>query len=210
MMPGAALFDLDGTLVDSEARHRRAWARLFAAHDVPLDGPTLDGFAGRAGRDVLAEHRAAFPGCTVEELADESVRLWAQEGPSPQVPGAVGLLHRAAAVGAGVAVVSSGARALVESELAGLGVLDLVDVVVTAEDVERRKPDPEGYRLALSRLGVAPSEGVVFEDVPAGVRAGRRAGCRCVAVATTVAADRLGEADLVVPDLTGVGWPVFA
>jgi sugar-phosphatase len=69
--------------------------------------------------------------------------------------------------------------AIARMSLAGF---DLPDVVVTAEDVERGKPDPSCYLLAAERLGVSPADAVVFEDAEAGLRAGLAAGMRCVVV----------------------------
>lgn len=207
--PRAALFDLDGTLVDSEPRSRQAWARLFAAHGVPLDDGALFGFAGRPGLEVLAEHQHAFPGHTVAELRAESVEYWREAEAGPEVPGAGRFVRAVAESGSPTAVVSSGPRHSVEGELVRLGMREYVDVVVAAEDVHRGKPDPEGYRSACARLGVRPQDAVAFEDSPIGLAAALAAGCRCVAVTTTVGAHRLAGADLVVADLTAVAWPCF-
>jgi beta-phosphoglucomutase-like phosphatase (HAD superfamily) len=64
--PAAALFDLDGTLIDTEPRSQAAWMKLFAKHGVPVAKETLAGFAGKPGKGANAEHLAAFPGRTAE------------------------------------------------------------------------------------------------------------------------------------------------
>jgi beta-phosphoglucomutase-like phosphatase (HAD superfamily) len=75
------------------------------------------------------------------------------------------------------------------------------DVVVTAEDVPRGKPAPDGYLLALQRLGVTASEAAAIEDTAAGIAAAKVAGLYCVAVLGTMTRDRLAEADEIVPRL---------
>jgi HAD superfamily hydrolase (TIGR01509 family) len=79
------------------------------------------------------------------------------------------------------AVVTSGGRALAAFRLAAVG-LTLPDVLISAEDVQRGKPAPDGYLLAAQRLGVDPSECIVIEDTPAGIAAGRAAGATVLAV----------------------------
>ena len=95
-----------------------------------------------------------------------------------------------------------GRRALeVETVLDAAGI-DVFEVIVSAEDVTRGKPDPEGYLRALELLGVEAAEAVALEDAPPGIAAARAAGLRCVAVLGTVPRERLGEADEVVPGST--------
>ncbi|MCL5958147.1 MAG: HAD family phosphatase [Chloroflexi bacterium] len=82
-----------------------------------------------------------------------------------------------------------------------MGIRHLFQVVVTAEDVKEGKPDPEIFRTASDRLGIAPVACLVIEDAVAGVQAARRAGIKCLAVSNTHSPDRLREADLVVNSL---------
>jgi len=77
----------------------------------------------------------------------------------------------------------------------GAAGLDVFDVIVSADDVTRGKPDPEGYLLALEQLGVRAADAVAIEDAPPGIAAAKAAGLRCVAVLGTVPPERLGEAD---------------
>lgn len=205
----AALFDLDGTLVDTEPRSRWAWTRLFAEYEVPLPRATLAGFSGRRGQDVLAEHLPLFPGRNVEELFAETMGYWwAGEAPGTvPVPGATELVKEVHRSGTPLAIVSSGRRTDVEAMLSELALRELFDVIITGEDVSRGKPHPEGFLTACRRLGVHPHQAVVFEDAPAGVAAAKAMGARCVAVTTTLPAAQLADADLVVADLSAVSWP---
>jgi beta-phosphoglucomutase-like phosphatase (HAD superfamily) len=85
----------------------------------------------------------------------------------------------------------------------------LFETVVTAEDTARGKPDPEPYRLAAQRLGVAPSECLGVENAPLGVQSAKAAGMLCAALETTLPASRLGGADFVFHDVEALSrWLV--
>jgi HAD superfamily hydrolase (TIGR01509 family) len=102
---------------------------------------------------------------------------------------------RAAAGRARLAVVSGALREMVEAVLAGAGLAGLFDAVVTAEDVDRGKPHPAGYQLALELLDVSPAEAVAVEDSEGGVRAAKAAGLYVVAMLGTADPSRLASAD---------------
>ncbi|MGW6937702.1 HAD family hydrolase [Streptomyces xanthophaeus] len=208
-MYAAALFDLDGTLIDTEPRSREAWTRLFRNNGVPYDEATIRSFAGRPGREALRDHVHGFPGRTVDDLFAEALHYTTlPDMPAvATVPGALELVARLRASGVPVGLVTSGTKEYASGELGALGALSLFDVMVTADDVTRGKPDPEGYLASCAALGVEPSATVVFEDAPAGVAAAKAAGARCVAIAAGHDAAALGAADLVVADLTGIAWP---
>lgn len=208
--PRAALFDLDGTIVDSEPRSFTAWTRLFDAHGAPWDERLIRSFIGRRGIDVMADLMHLFPGMTTEQLRAEALSYVRAKDLPPLLPlaGAVELVGRVAASGAPVALVTSGGRDYAEEALGDLGVRPAFTVLVTADDVVEGKPHPEGYRLACDRLGVCPGETVAFEDAPAGIAAVRAAGGRSVAVTSTHDRDELAGADLVVGSLAEIDWPV--
>jgi sugar-phosphatase len=206
----AALFDMDGTLADSEPRSRWAWQRLFSTYRLSLEEAELKTFSGRRGQDVLAERIHLFPAdSTVDGLFEEAMRYWAvAEVPrAVAVPGAPDLVRAVHAAGVPAAIVSSGRRADVHGLLAELGLTELFAVIVASEDVTEGKPHPEGFLTACAQLGVSPEDVVVFEDAPAGVAAAKAAGAACVAVTTTRPGHQLAEADLVVGDFTGMTWP---
>jgi glycerol 3-phosphatase-1 len=123
-----------------------------------------------------------------------------------EIPGSRALLDELVKVGAPWAIVTSGTRPLLT------GWLDVMKLakpqyLVVAEDVKQGKPDPEGYRLGYQSLGLAAeAEAMVFEDAPAGVRAGKAAGFKVVALATTHEVSKLQEAgaDWIVKDMRSV------
>ena len=204
--PAAVVFDLDGTLIDTEPRSRVVWTWLFDSHGVAHNPGLIASFAGRRGRDVLAELLHLFPGRTVDELVQQAISY--RHGPdSPAVapiPGAVELVRRLRDAGVPLGVATSGQRAHVEGMLEELGVRDCFGAVVTADDVTAGKPDPEPFLTACAWLGAPPERSVGFEDAPAGVDAVKAAGMTCVGVTTTLPARALAAADRVVADLSEV------
>jgi beta-phosphoglucomutase-like phosphatase (HAD superfamily) len=205
----AAVFDLDGTLVNTEPGNRARWTRLFDTYAAPYDDALIRSFAGRRGREVLAELAHLFPGHTVDDLYAEvvSYELGPEVIAAVPVPGAVTLVREIHARAVPIGVVTSGVRRYAEGQLDRLGIRAAFDVVITAEDVAEGKPSPEGFLAACARLGVAPGQAVAFEDAPAGVAAAKAAGMPTVAVATTQPPAALAAADLIVADLTEVTWP---
>jgi len=206
----AAVFDLDGTIVDSEPRSRQALRRLFDVHRVPHDEALLRRFVGRRGPEVFAELDHLFPGRHPAQLSAEVGSYFHEPGQPPlaALPGAVELAGQIHRQGDPLALVTSAGRAHAVPTLAGLGLLGLFQVIVAGDDVTLGKPHPEGFRRASEELGIAPSRCVAFEDSPAGLAAARAAGMYCVAVATTHPRSELCEADQIVAGLTEITWPV--
>jgi sugar-phosphatase len=206
----AAVFDLDGTLVDSETRSHESWRHVFASRGIVPDDSLIRAFVGRRGVDVHDLLRDQVPGHDPAELMAASSAHFhaAHQPPLGPLAGAVELVRLIGAAGVPLALVTSAGRRYAEQTLGELGVRPLFSLVVTAEDVTVGKPDPQGYRAAARGLGVPPAACVVFEDAPAGVAAAKAAGMYCVAVATSHPPEDLTAADQVVPDLTKVTWPL--
>lgn len=192
----ALLADIDGTLVDSTAAVTASWTTWAGAHRLDA-GQILRVCHGRRTQDTVAMFLPAdrVPAATrhMEEL-----ELAALDGVRA-LPGA-GLLLRGLPAGRWAGV-TSGSQKLMRARLAAAG-LPVPAVLIAAEDVSQGKPDPEGYLAASAALGAAIARCVVIEDSPAGIAAGRAAGARTVAVATSHDAAELAGADIVVPDLT--------
>ncbi|MFG1926753.1 HAD-IA family hydrolase [Cryptosporangium sp. NPDC048952] len=192
------LFDLDGTLVDSTAVVERQWATFLAWYGLPASALPKQ-LHGKRAEDHI---RGMLP---ADQVADAAARLAALE--ASDLAGVRAVTGAAALIDAvdGVVpwgIVTSGTLAVATARLAAAG-LPTPSVLVTAEDVRAGKPDPEPYLTGMERLGVGGAV-VVFEDAPAGIRSGLDAGCPVVALTTSHPADDLGEADVVVPDLTAV------
>jgi sugar-phosphatase len=193
----AVLFDLDGTLIDSTGVVERTWRRWADEYGLAPGWLPPHGVpAKQVLADVVpaADVAAALARVSAIELSDvDGVVL---------LPGAADAL--AALPADRVAIVTSGVAALAELRTAHTR-LAVPPVVVTADDVPVGKPDPAPYLLAARRLGVDPARCLVVEDAPAGLAAGRAAGCATLAVATTHPVVEL-DADTVVPDLAAVGF----
>jgi sugar-phosphatase len=185
-------------LVDSRAVVERTWHRWAERHGIDA-APFLRIAHGRRARDTLQAINPTF--ARDEEVAWlDAAELVDLDGLRP-MPGAVEFL--AALPERARAIVTSCGRTLALQRLSAAGV-PIPDLLVTSDDVVHGKPSPEGYRLGARRLGVDPAACVVFEDAPPGIAAGKAAGCRVVALATTHQAAELRQADHVVPDLSHV------
>lgn len=174
----AALFDMDGTLVDSSAAVHVAWGEFAERHG--LDAPEL--LAHVHGVRAVDTVRRFVPSA---DVVAETERLLAREielvDRVTAIPGAVELLAALPAAGVPTAIVTSAPRDLALVRLAAAGV-PVPEVFVTGEDVARGKPAPDGYLLAAERLGADPARCLVFEDADAGIRSGLAAGATVVVV----------------------------
>ncbi|MGO4594724.1 HAD-IA family hydrolase [Leifsonia sp. 2TAF2] len=191
------LFDMDGTLVDSTAVVESVWTAFGHRHGI--DPAALLAYAhGRQAIDTVSHF---LPGLSEGERADLVRRLVAEEVGRTEgiieIPGAVAMLEALVTAGAPVAVVTSAPRELAIARMRAAGI-PVPAVVVAAEDVERGKPDPQGYLRAAALLGVPIGDCVVFEDAEAGLAAAVASGARAVVVgqhssATTVDLTRLTD-----------------
>lgn len=191
----ALLFDLDGVLLDSTAAVERAWLRW--AREQGLDPASV--IAAAHGRRTVDTIAAVAPA-----LDPVAAALRLEEREADEADG-ITVYDGVAALLSGLpddrwAIVTSGSRLLATARMRAAG-LPVPEVFVTADDVTAGKPDPSCYRAGAARLGLQASQCVVVEDSPAGVAAGRAAGMRVVAVATTHGKPELVAATVVVEAL---------
>jgi sugar-phosphatase len=177
------LIDMDGVLVDSTAAIARVWTRWAVRHK--MDPSYVIHFAhGRMSPDSVRE---LLPDAPAEVHREES--LWMERGEIEDVADVVALPGARALLSAVPAwqrcVVTSSSRPLAEVRLRATGLRDLVTHIVTANDVQRGKPDPEPYQKGAALLQLPPADCVVIEDAPSGTRAAKAAGARVLAVRTT-------------------------
>ncbi|HEU4720143.1 MAG TPA: HAD-IA family hydrolase [Gemmatimonadaceae bacterium] len=198
LVANALLFDLDGVLADSTPSVTRAWSAW--ARRVGLDPEEL--LPKVHGRRAIETIRAARPDLDAEaELATIVADETTDNDDTEQIPGARELVSSLPADA--WAIVTSGLRPVATARLVAARI-PIPRVMITAESIERGKPNPECYLKGAEALGVDPRDCVVVEDAPAGAAAARAAGMRLVALTTTHAAPQLEPADLVVPDLSHV------
>ena len=207
MRPARALvFDFNGTLSHDEPVLFAIYSELFAEHGRPLT--EADYYATLAGNteEAIIGGWLGVEGDELRTLVDERIDRYVRRADGSTIPAALRrvVLHAAARVP--IAVVSGAYRREIEPVLEQAELAGHVTAVVTADDVKRGKPDPEGYRLALEALGdgLVPQDVVAFEDTEAGIASARGAGLRCLAVRGTLPDERLAAADGIVDaiDLT--------
>lgn len=190
------LFDLDGVLVDSTPAVARVWAGWARAHGFDPDEVVKKAH----GRPSIATIRELLPGAdhAAEDREVERREIADIEGVIP-LPGAMELLR--ALPTERWAIVTSCTRPLAHVRIAAAG-LPKPKYLVTSTDVKHGKPDPEPYLKGGQLLGVLASECIVIEDAPAGIRAGKAAGARVLALRTTARDAELEQAgaDWIVDD----------
>jgi beta-phosphoglucomutase len=211
----AIIFDLDGTLADTEQLHFEAFNHVLRPQAIQI--PREDYFGRLIGYDdrdcftiLLREHGRLVTDALVNELIAEKTKLYQAMIAERQIlfPGASEFVRRCA-TSFPLALVTGTLRAEAEMIMRKADIRQLFADIVTAEDVENGKPAPDGFNLALGHLGyilrphppLIATECLVFEDTAAGIEAARRAGMRVLAVAQTVATSQLAAADLIRPSL---------
>jgi sugar-phosphatase len=192
----AVLFDMDGTLVDSDAaveRSWRAWAREYGVDEEQV----LAVMPGHPAADTAARMRPDLDAPAVEAAARAQLeREYHDLDDVVAAPGALDLIAALDELGRPWAVVTSADARLAAARLGAAGIT--APVVVDRDAVAHGKPDPEGYLLAAARLGVDPADCLVVEDTATGAAAGRAAG----ATVAGLKGGAGGEAQLALRDLT--------
>ena len=210
MSPPGFIFDWDGVVIDSHAAHEESWRRLFEEIGRPMPGEFFKQTFGMRNQQIIplcfdfvrADDHAEI--ARLGERKEEFYRdILRRDGISP-LPGVVSLLRELKSLGIPRVVGSSTPRANVDF-VTGLAGLDgLFDASVTAEDVSLGKPDPQVFLKAAEKIGCDPARCVVIEDAHVGIEAGKRAGMRVLAVATTHPLAALGAADAAFVNLAGL------
>lgn len=174
----AVLFDMDGTLVDSDAAVERAWRTWSAEYGADPEAV----LAVAHGRPAEPTVREALPAADDETVAVAAARqLELQYDDLADVVPVKGATELLARLTLPWAIVTSADRRLAEARLNAAGIV-LPPVLITAEMVRAGKPDPDGYLLAAAKLGIEPHRCLVVEDAEPGVRAGHAAGARVAAL----------------------------
>lgn len=202
-MTGAVLWDLDGTLVDSEEYHWRAWQGTMATEGIALTHQQFLETFGLRNDEILP--RWLGLAASTERIARVALdkellyRKLLRAGGAACLPGASEWLRRLGREGWRQAIASSAPRENVEVVLEILELTACFEALVAGEDVTAGKPDPQVFLAAAQRLQTEPSRCIVVEDSPLGIEAARRAGMRSIGVNRKV---RLAAADIAVSSLT--------
>ena len=202
--PIGVIFDMDGVLVDSAEPHLESWQLLAKENDRSVTREQFAATFGRQNNDIIPLLFGDVDAQRCAALADRKEEIYrdlVRRAP-PIVKGAVDLIQALHERGVRLAVGSSGPSQNIELELDAMGVQELIPVVISGDDVQRGKPDPQVFSLACQGLGVEAVRCVVVEDAPAGIEAAMAAGTRTIAILMHHPAESFENADCIVDRLS--------
>ncbi|MCM8788913.1 MAG: HAD family phosphatase [Candidatus Omnitrophica bacterium] len=203
----AVIFDLDGVIFDSEILHKIAWEKVFATHGIFVDQQDYAKGIGISDRDFLKDlaEQKRVPE-DIDNLISEKKRFLLeisdQAKPIDGIGSFIKELHR----NFKLAVASNTDRDFVLKLIENAQMKSFFSVIMGCQDISKSKPDPEIYLKCALVLGIAPIQCAVIEDSPAGIKAAKSAGMKCIALATNLEKSKLREADLIMekPDAVAV------
>lgn len=203
----AVLFDLDGTVVDSMWMWPQIDKDFLEERGFSVPEGLKADLDGLSMREDAVYFRKRFH---LSDSEDELINIWNDmalhhyEEDVPLQPGVREFIFFLKKKRIKTGVVTSNSRVLCEAALEANDVIDLFDTMVTSEDVEHGKPDPEGYLLAANRLGAEPHDCLVFEDLPAGLIAAEEAGMSAIAFdddySKVYEDDKIAHCDFMIKD----------
>ncbi|WP_412460242.1 HAD family hydrolase [Pseudomonas sp. SC11] len=201
----ALLFDLDGTLTDTDTLHLQAFRKLLHDHDGRelTQAQFNEQVSGRSNGLLFKELFPQADAAQCQALAERKEALFRELSPRLEpLPGLLPLLAHAKQQGLGMCVVTNAPRLNAEHMLQALGLIERFEHVLVADELARPKPDPLPYLTGLQRLNAKAEQALAFEDSLPGVKAAVDAGIFTVALATTQPAERLLQAGagLVIDD----------
>ena len=209
----ALLFDLDGTLAETDSVHHPAWADLLRPHGYDVDWAFFkENFSGRLNPDIVKD---LLPGLSEEEgramVEAQEAGFRERAAALEPLPGLVDFIEWGSNRGLAVALVTNAPRENVLAVLRALGLDEAFDPIILADEVGIGKPDPAPYLAALAALGIRAGEALTFEDSPSGIASSIGAGIPTVGVASTKEPGELGRLGvaLVVHDFTDPGLRAF-
>lgn len=204
-MTQGAIFDMDGVLVDNVSYHVHAWQQFGREMGRDLTEEQIRSVFGQRNREMV--NRLLGPGIPEEDLpglAERKEQIYRDciSHDLHPVSGLHDFLEDLEKAGIRCAVATSGPKANADFVLERLAIGGFFRAVVTGAEVTRSKPEPDIFLLAARQIGVPAEHCVVFEDSAAGIEAARRAGCACIALATTHSIEELQTYPVsrIVPD----------
>jgi HAD superfamily hydrolase (TIGR01509 family) len=208
------LFDLDGVLIDSEPLHEFSFLELSGRFGRRFGQAELLQLKGLPELSVARAIQKSFP--DLDLAIDEIIRLRLELLRSnfhrvEMIEGALEFVQRAKAAGFRLGLTTSAARSMQRLACETFALSSYFDTVITGEDIERGKPDPQPYERTAANLALRPDECMVVEDAVNGVRSGKAAGCFVVGITTSFTAQalKLAGADLVVPSFAALEAYLF-
>ena len=210
----AVIFDFDGVIVDTEPLHYKSFQRVLEPLDLGFGWEDyVETYMGFDDRDAFLEAFAAggrkLNPDALQSLIMQKALLFQDviRGGVTAYPGVVDLINRLHAERIPLAISSGALRADINPILTLLGIQKCFDVIVTAEDVTKSKPDPESYQLSfdmlcnLHNMSYSKSATVAIEDTPAGILSAKLAGLQVIAVSNSYLPEKLSDASFVTDSL---------
>lgn len=207
------LFDMDGVLVDSERFIAAAAIKMFSELGINARPEDFHPFTGTGENRYLGGVAEKY-GITVD-IQKVKARTYEIFGEIARnnlypLPGAGEFIERCRKKGLSLALATSADKVKMLINLEEIGLpAETFNAIITGEDVLHKKPAPDIYLKAAEHLGLKPEECLVVEDAVSGVKAGKAAGCKCLAVTTSFRAEELKEADWIFPTLAEVNEEVL-
>lgn len=212
----AVIYDLDDTMVNTSPLHIQSWYILLKEYDRNYD-------------EVSKEMRSEFMAMRIREVAQRVIDFFQLDTDLEtfyqkrihifihliqknieMLPGLVQSLKLFKKNSLKIGIGSSGTKDYIEIILKKCNLLEYFDVIVTADDVKKGKPDPEVYSITAQKLGVKSQECVVLEDADKGIQAAKKAGCFCIAVKNpNVYGQKFSQADLVIDSLFDITMEIL-
>lgn len=216
----AVLFDMDGVLYDSMGNHAVAWVQSMQKFGINMTADDAYATEGARGVDTIRymvrqQQGREISEAEAQEMYDEKSRIFHSMPEAPIMPGILSLMEQIAADGISIGVVTgSGQKPLIARILRDFGDFVSPEHITTAYDVKRGKPNPDPYLIGLEKAGgLLPSEAMVVENAPLGIRAGVAAGIYTIAVNTGPLPDHVlldAGANILFPTMQALSkaWPL--
>jgi HAD superfamily hydrolase (TIGR01509 family) len=195
-MYGALLFDLDGTLAETDSLHLPTWVDVLKPHGIDVDEEFYrQRISGRSNGEVVTDLLPDLPAEEGREMTDAKEASFRERAIELEpLPGLVDYLDEVKRRGLATALVTNAPQENVEAVLLALELGDFFDEVILSDDVGAVKPDPAPYETALERLGVSPEAALAFEDSTSGIASSVGAGIPTVGITSTQEPEKLREA----------------
>jgi len=204
----AAIFDMDGTLVDNNPYHFKAWAEIFEKykHTKITHEFFNEKLSGVAGMPIMREYFSDMDEAQMQAVFDERSQRYRDEyAPfAKPINGLERFLTELKDAGVKMAVASSAAVINIDYIMSHVPIRQYFDTIVDGPHVSKPKPHPQIFLKAAADLGMKPEDCVVFEDSLSGIKAANAAGMKVVGITTTHQASELHPVNLVIADYTGL------
>jgi len=202
----AAIFDIDGTMIDNMPFHKKAWKEFCARKGIDLTDDDFKQKVSGLRNDQICKNLFG------EDITDVDIEAYADEKESvyreiykphiKEVPGLTNVIEELQAKKCKLAIATTAPKDNRTFVLDALQMQELFQVILGEEDVSKGKPDPEIYLKTAELLHVDPTTCVVFEDSPVGVASAKHAGMIVVGITTSHSAKELRDADIIIANFT--------